>query len=239
MRDLIERGQADVIRQRLMDATQNLLGSTIALSDDDWHAPSLLPGWTRAHVATHLARHADALASLVHSSLDDQPPDGPTKPHERLIQLERGAERSGLELQIDLDTAAGGLENAMDEVLDWSATVQMSKLGLQPLAAIPAARFHEIYLHHLDLNCGFTLDAIEPVPASWLLNWLVMMMELRPSLSPNVHLISESGVTATLGSAEERLTVRGADVDVWWWLTGRGDGTGLTGTNGVQLPLLG
>ena len=42
------------LRSRKRDATQQLLGDTIAIHDDQWQLPSGLPGWTRAHVATHL-----------------------------------------------------------------------------------------------------------------------------------------------------------------------------------------
>ena len=43
-------------------ATARYLEALTELSDDDVRAPSLLPGWTRGHVITHVARNADALA---------------------------------------------------------------------------------------------------------------------------------------------------------------------------------
>ena len=51
----------ETVRKRKLEATQRLLGDTIGMDEDQWRAPSLLPGWTRAHVAVHLARGADAL----------------------------------------------------------------------------------------------------------------------------------------------------------------------------------
>ena len=36
-------------------------------------APSLLPGWSRGHVVTHLARNADGLCRLLHGAETDQP----------------------------------------------------------------------------------------------------------------------------------------------------------------------
>ena len=45
----------------LRTSTARLLGDTIAVSDDDWRAPSRLPYWSRGHVGTHVARQADAL----------------------------------------------------------------------------------------------------------------------------------------------------------------------------------
>src|SRR3954451_11927657 len=52
------------VRELLAAANRRLLGDTIAVDHADWRAPSGLPGWTRAHVATHLARHADAITRL-------------------------------------------------------------------------------------------------------------------------------------------------------------------------------
>ena len=57
--------QLDKVRALVRHATQRLLGDTISVSDDDWRAASRLPDWTRGHVATHLARHADGMGRLV------------------------------------------------------------------------------------------------------------------------------------------------------------------------------
>ena len=46
-------------------AVQRLLGTARIIDDEDLRAPSLLPGWTRAHVVAHLARGADALRNLL------------------------------------------------------------------------------------------------------------------------------------------------------------------------------
>lgn len=47
-------------------ATTVLLRDTISVTDDQWRGgPSRLPGWSRGHVATHLARNADAFTRLV------------------------------------------------------------------------------------------------------------------------------------------------------------------------------
>mgnify|MGYP003622708592 CR=1 FL=1 len=53
----------ETLRKRVQEATQRLLGDTIGISDDDWNGPSGLPGWSRAHVAAHLAANADRVVS--------------------------------------------------------------------------------------------------------------------------------------------------------------------------------
>jgi maleylpyruvate isomerase len=46
-------------------STDRLLATVDGLDDAALRAPSLLPGWTRAHVLTHIARNADGLVNLV------------------------------------------------------------------------------------------------------------------------------------------------------------------------------
>ena len=53
------------VRALVTASTQRLLGDTIGVDDDAWRSPSRLPRWSRGHVATHLARQADALGRLV------------------------------------------------------------------------------------------------------------------------------------------------------------------------------
>ena len=62
---ILNRGQVDPALKRIALATQSLLRDTIDLDEEQWHAPSLLPGWSRAHVATHIARNADALRRVL------------------------------------------------------------------------------------------------------------------------------------------------------------------------------
>ena len=50
---------------RIEDATDRLLASASALSDEQIGEPSLLPGWSRGHVLTHIARNADGLGNLL------------------------------------------------------------------------------------------------------------------------------------------------------------------------------
>ena len=57
--------QLETVRSLVAQATQRLLGDTITVRDEHWRSPSRLPDWTRGHVATHLARNADAIRRLV------------------------------------------------------------------------------------------------------------------------------------------------------------------------------
>jgi maleylpyruvate isomerase len=50
---------------RLAAATGRLLATATALGDAQAREPSLLPGWTRGHVLSHIARNADGMVNLL------------------------------------------------------------------------------------------------------------------------------------------------------------------------------
>src|SRR5580700_8568204 len=49
----------------LAESTAGLLASAGALTGDGVRGPSLLPGWTRGHVLSHLARNAEGGTRLL------------------------------------------------------------------------------------------------------------------------------------------------------------------------------
>ena len=58
------------------------LGTAQALADDDLYQASALPGWTRAHVLTHLAQAADSRTGLLRAARGAGPAGStpPSKP---------------------------------------------------------------------------------------------------------------------------------------------------------------
>lgn len=210
------------VRHRKRDATQRLLGDTIMIAEDAWTAPSRLPGWTRAHVATHLARNADAFRRTVNGLLNHTStrmyPSEATKRRD----VEEGSWRSALELQIDLDTTAGQLAAAFDRLDE----VQLDEVVVlapgQRLRAgeLPLARLNEVVLHHVDLDCGFTIDDVDDDIARWLLEWNCAQLTGDQALA-TVELQSTTGWRARLGDAGEVRLVRGSDHALLGWLTHR------------------
>lgn len=237
MRDMIRLGQVDPVRKRVADATSALLGDSIVLTDADWASPTLLPGWSRAQVAQHLARGADAMREVVLAAVDGRQRPLYPHPEHRLADLEAANGLTGLELQIDLDTTAGGLAEAFGLVTDWLAPVRLP-VGELPLSALVVARLHEVVLHHLDLGTSFSLADLEPVAASWLLQWAALWLRTKPGL-PRVILQSEAGVVEEVGDVGPSRTVTGSDIALWGWVTGRGDADALVGADGLTWPLLG
>ncbi len=230
--------QRDAVRRLLARATQQFLGATIALSDDDWHAPSTLPGWTRAHVGSHLARHDDPLTRLAEGALTGDPQ--PMYPGDRDAEIEAGAGRSGLELQEDLDTSAGRLDAAferLDQADRWSATVEFRGRLTLPAGTLPLSRLAEVALHHVDLDLGYTIADIDPEVAAWSLQWAAVRLASRADC-PALLLRPEGDDPIEFGpSADGRRTeVTGLPALLLGWLTGRTGPDGLTGADGLTLP---
>ena len=100
-------------------AHARLLESLAGFDDKEARAASNLPGWTRGHVVTHLARNADSFSGLIAAAargeLADQYPGGI---RQRVDDIEAGADRSASELRADVARACRELEEA------WATTTE-------------------------------------------------------------------------------------------------------------------
>ena len=230
--------QLETLRGLVRTATQRLLGDTILVTDEQWRAASRLPDWTRGHVATHIARHADALIRLAQWARTGERQDMYPSSEQRASEIEAGSGRSGLDLQIDLDTSAGRLDAAFDEldgVNAWDAVVEM-RGGLKvPARLLPLARLLEVVIHHVDLDIGYEITDIDTQTAEWLLEWCAFRLQDRDDW-PKLQLTSDTGFTTTIGRAGEPVAVRGSTAHLLGWLIGRIDASSLTGTGELQLP---
>ena len=58
----------------LLDSgTRRLVRSVDAMTDDQWRQPSLLPGWSRAHVVAHLTLNAEGLSGALEGVHERRP----------------------------------------------------------------------------------------------------------------------------------------------------------------------
>lgn len=217
------------------EATQRLLGSTIGFTEDQWHQAAGVPGWTRAHVATHLARNADYLrAVLVAAQAGLSQPELPTQ-RERRSELELGADRPGLELQIDLDASCGALQSAIEATTDWTPTVRINGADL-PLSAVPLVRLHEVCVHHLDLACGVSADDLAADAAQWLLRWVLFRLE--DADIPRLKVVGDSTQAVVGTGPGQPHEVHAHDARLWAWLSGRAAPASVNGAENLRLPLL-
>lgn len=134
--------------------------------DDAWvRADSLLPGWTRAHVLTHLARNAEGLARLLEHAnsgeVADQYPGGVTA---RNAAIDAGAQRSMAEIVNDLRATTWLLESAwVSTTADgWQGHGRLSSGALIPVREVVFRRWREVEVHHADLGDEFSWSEWSP-----------------------------------------------------------------------------
>ena len=157
MDDEVRRSMA-----RIGEATDRLLASAGALTDTGVREPSLLPGWTRGHVLTHLCRGADAMRNLLAGARAGQDRPAYASAHAREDDIAQGAGRAAAELMADLAASAMALRAVARGLPDgaWQYPVEVLGSPRFPAAGVLTRRLVEVELHHADLGSGYT-------PADW------------------------------------------------------------------------
>jgi maleylpyruvate isomerase len=144
------------------DATQRLLGRARVIAEPDLRAPSLLPGWTRAHVLAHVARSADAMRNLLVGIRSGQARPAYASQEARDAGIEHCARLKPQELVADLAGSAMAFRTIMRQMPDeaWEVEVRVLDSAPFPAADLPIRRLVEVELHHCDLGTGYG-------PADW------------------------------------------------------------------------
>lgn len=140
-----------------VDTAQQRVEATVAaMTEPQVHEASALPGWTRGHVLTHLARNADSQTAMLlgaqRGEVLDQYPGGDAQ---RNGDIEAGAGRSRAELAADL---AGGHRRFLDAAGSMSDDawdhLTRPRAGERPAWATVYARWREVEVHLVDLGLG-------------------------------------------------------------------------------------
>jgi maleylpyruvate isomerase len=190
-------------------------------------APSLLPGWSRAHLVTHLARNADAQRGMLEGALRGEVVQMyPGGAEQRQRDIDAGANRSVDELVDDYRTSAERLERTWD-LMDheaWARSVH-ARSGIKPATSTIRVRWQELELHSVDLGLDRSVEDIDPRLIAVLLPDLVVGLPSRLSEHPPTiiveHPLLEGGAATVLGSPDELRTVSGSPAAVLSWLLGR------------------
>lgn len=180
-----------------LDESQRRVESTLAsLTDAQARAASLLPGWTRGHLVSHLARNADALNRFAVGVLDGTPREMyPGGREARAAAIEEGADRPVALLAADFRFAGRRL-------LDSLRGIGPDLLGTpvkwrKPVTArdIPLLRWHELEIHHLDLGLGYScrdwpVSFVESTLESQLPELAVAAPDVTPPDLPRAELLA-------------------------------------------------
>jgi maleylpyruvate isomerase len=220
----------------VQSATERLLRAAGSMDPASAAAPSRLPGWSRGHVLTHLARNADALVNVLRGL--------PMYRSEaaRDADIEAGAGRPPAALLADLEESAGRLRAAWASESDWTRSVTVRGGALQPVDRLPFRRWSEVELHRVDLGLGHELEDLPEDFTLRMIDHLAARFAGHPDV-PSLGLVAgpvavDGRVWPTGGEAAGGpVGVRGSAPDLLGWLSGRRDGSALE-VEGGSLPAL-
>ncbi|MFE7719680.1 maleylpyruvate isomerase family mycothiol-dependent enzyme [Nocardia rhizosphaerihabitans] len=146
-------------RDWMTAGTTMFITAAAGLTEADYDAPTLLPGWRRRQLISHVAANADALGNLVHWAATGRPTPMYASPDGRAAGIERGTTMAGAELDAWLRRSADLLATAMAALTDeqWATRVVTAQGRTVPATETPWLRAREVYVHAVDLagDIGF------------------------------------------------------------------------------------
>jgi maleylpyruvate isomerase len=155
-------------------AFELFVGAIAGLNDDGVQAPSRLPGWTRAHVLSHVARSGEADTRTVDGAVRGEVLDKyPGGDEQRARDIEAGVHRRADSLRADVVATQAELSAAWARVEDgmWERETR-TPVGPRSVAGTVHARRREILVHLVDLDVGVHADALPPDYVAADLDWL-------------------------------------------------------------------
>jgi maleylpyruvate isomerase len=214
---------ADLVRH----ASQRLVRTVDSLGDDAWARPSLLPGWSVAHVVAHLTLNAEALAAALAAVAEL-----------RVVTMYASQEARDADIAELADaTPAEQRDRLLASVtrFDAALTALPASLGATriertpgsgrffPAGAVASMRLREVEIHHADLLAGYS-------PADWPEEFARVLLDHQAKHWDGAGccvVASDLGSSWMLGNPGP--TVTGAAHQLAWWSTGRPAYPGTTG----------
>lgn len=234
----VEPAALDGYLLQLRSATAGLLGAAGGLSDADVRAPSLLPGWTRGHVLTHLARNAEGGTRLLNWARTGVPGYEYESAATRAAEIEQGAGRPAAVLVADVRTRAEGFFAAAGQMpaQAWQQTVRWTTGHETEAALVVPMRLGEVLIHHVDLDTGYRP---RDWPAAFTGDYLARALAALGD-HPEWAVRLEATDTGRVHDAGEMRpaapVITGPEYALLAWLLGRSDGGELARTGNGPLP---
>lgn len=214
------------------ESSDQLVHDVRLLDSEALAEASLLPGWSRAHVVSHLIGNAEGLLRLLTWART-----GTVSPQYADVAAREASISAGVGLPADVladrlrdatDSFLAGAEELTDE--QWAAVVRLgpAAAGREVAAAeLPWRRLVEQEVHNVDLAGAYT-------PAHWSSEFVLRLLaELgeqylcRDDVPALTITALEADWSAACGDADGRTSVEGPSAALLAWLTGRSSGEGL------------
>lgn len=143
------------------EATGRLFATLEQIDDSVAIRPSLLPGWSVAHVLTHLARNADSFVRVLTAAAEGREArQYPAGSAGRNQDIEDGSKRPAAEIIDDVRASSVRLDATWSDLGDdvWQRHGLRIDGSPLPCRVLPAGRWRELELHHLDLGLGYAIS---------------------------------------------------------------------------------
>ena len=221
-------------------ATTRYLQALTELDDESAGRPSVLPGWSRAHVVAHLSRNADAITRVLTAVAAGAPAAMYPSSEQRNQDIEQTVVLPLDELLEDARTTAARLATALAACVP-GPDARFGRVdgdgSPYPLDTLVPRRRAEVEIHHSDLDLGYS-------PASWPADFSTALIGQRQD---ELAATDAGGPSMVLSATDvdglwklgagHGPEVRGTAGELAWWLVGR-PGAGLTCEPG-PLPTVG
>lgn len=220
------------------DGAAHLRGLMGRMGDEAFRAPSALPGWTRGHVLTHVARNADHLITILDGARTGTHTIVHTDPQRRDAEIEAGAARPPAEIREDVVTSSDRLARTVRAMPEeaWSAQVEVAPGRLVRAAEIPWWRAREVWVHSVDLDVGASFADFPRPMLRALVSEAVGTFTAQGD-GPALLLIPiDTDHTWRVGNGSNPIEVRGSTPAIAAWLLGRSRGKDLRTPGNRPLP---
>jgi maleylpyruvate isomerase len=237
--------------EQVAAATERFLATVSGLSPFELDRPTLLPGWSRAHLLSHVARNADATRALLLGVRSGQPAQMYASMAVREADIEFGSRRPG---EVILADAALSSQRF---VMDARATGAMlsgsfslvgrdGSIEERPASLPVNRRLQEVEFHHVDLDSGYTFNETPPGLLDAMLSMVIW--ELSWQDFEVDELGDERGDERGGERGDDRrgrwsvggVEIAGPPAALLTWLSGRSRGIGLDATGPLpEVPSLG
>ena len=237
-----EAPDAAILLEEVRSASDRLVATIEQLAATGMAEASLLPGWNRAHLLTHIARNADGARNLLLAVRSGRAVRMYASPELREADIATGAGRPA-----DV-VLADAIESSRRFVLDaesmpvhlWSGELPSGSAATAPVGATMPLRMRlrEVELHHVDLATGYGFrDTPERL--------------LRQLLEDVIRTVAEKGVAVrspvtregqewTVETGGATHAVSGPPDEMLGWLSGRSSGKALASPGALPvIPSLG
>lgn len=223
------------------------------LRDDEFDAPSLLPGWSRRHVIAHVGYNARAITHLTEWAATGIETPMYASQAARDAEIAYGATLSPAALRNLSAHAAVHLNVEWRDLSPeaWSAEVRTAQGRIIPASETIWMRTREVWLHAVDLDSGgsyrhFPAELVDRLITDVLGNWRrrqdaegIREIVLVPEDRDVAYSISEPGGfkagARPPGIPHDGLVLRGTAAALGRWATGRGT-TGVAADGATSVP---